>query len=74
MQKTIVPLAEVREYIIVRTLKNDEEFWLSFSPSEARLKNPNAERTQSHSLAFGICEASIHKLAKAQGCFEGSKQ
>ena len=29
------------------------------------------------SLAFGICKASkasIHKLAKVQGCFEGSRQ
>ena len=51
--------------------------WLSFSPSEARLKNPNAERRRSRSLAFWICEASeasVHKLAKARGCFEGSRQ
>ena len=26
------------------------------------------------SLAFEICKASIHKLAKARGCFEGSRQ
>ena len=40
------------KYIIVRTLKNDLGDWPSFSPSEARLKNPNAERRRSRSLAF----------------------
>ena len=37
----------------------------------------NAEQRQSRSLAFGICEvskASIHKLVKAQSCFEGPIQ
>ena len=51
--------------------------WLSFSPSEARLKNPKAELRRSRSLAFWICEASeasVHKLTKAWGCFEGSRQ
>ena len=54
--------------------------WLSFSPSKTRLKNPNTEQIQSDSLAFGICkaskasEASIRELAKARGCFEGSRQ
>ena len=51
--------------------------WPSFSPSEARLKNPNAERRWSRSLAFWICEASeasIDKLTKARGCFEGSRE
>ena len=41
---------------------------------KVRLKNSNAERRRSRSLAFGICavnEASVHKLAKA---FEGSRQ
>ena len=65
------------EYIIVRTLKKTKAIWPGFSPREARLKNPNAEWRRSRSLAFGICEASevsIHKLAKARGCFEGSRQ
>ena len=54
-----------------------EAIWPSFSPSESRLKNTNAERRRSRSLAFWICEASeasVHKLAKARGCFEGSRQ
>ena len=54
-----------------------EAFWPGFSPSKARLKNPNTERRRSHSSAFGICEAieaSVQKLAKARGCFEGSRQ
>ena len=51
--------------------------WLSFLPSGARLKNSNAERRRSRSLALWICEASVasnHKLAKARGCFEGTRQ
>ena len=51
--------------------------WLGFSPTLARLKNPNAEQKRSRSLAYGICEASkasFHKLAKGRGCFEGSIQ
>ena len=51
--------------------------WPSFLPSGARLKNCNAERRHSRSLALWICDASVasnHKLAKAQGCFEGSRQ
>ena len=39
-----------------------------------RLKNPYAERRRIHSLAFGICEASVQKLAKVRGCFEWSRQ
>jgi len=57
------------KYIIVRNLKKTNEgIWLTFSPSEARLKNLNAEQRQSGTLTFGICEASearIYKLAKA---------
>ena len=52
-----------------------EAIWPGFSLSKARLKNPNAEWRRSRSLAFGICEASeasVHKLAKARGCLEGS--
>jgi len=44
---------------------------------QAKLKNFNVEHRRSRCLAFGICEASeasIHKLAKAWGCFEGSRQ
>ena len=51
-----------------------EAIWPDFSSSEAKLKNRNAERMQSHSLAFGICEASVacvHKLAKGLGFLKG---
>ena len=55
-------------------LKMTEAIWLGFSLRKARLKNPNDNRRRSRSLVFGICEASIHKLAKSQGCFKGSRQ
>ena len=48
-----------------------------FSLKEVSLKNPKAEQRESCSLAFGVCEvseASVHKLANARGCFEGSRQ
>ena len=57
--------------------KTTEAICPGFLSNEVRLKNPNAEQRWSRSLAFGIwevSEASIYKLAKAQGCFEGSRQ
>ena len=53
----------------------NETIWLGFSSSKVRLKNPNDKWRQSHSFAFGFCEASIHKFVKAHhGCFKGSRQ
>ena len=50
--------------------KTTKAICLGFSPSKA-------EWRWSPSLAFGISgasEASVHKLTKAHGCFEGSEQ
>ena len=57
--------------------KTTKDIWPSYYMSGARLKNSNAEWRCSCTLALWICEASvasIHKLAKAWGCFEGSRQ
>ena len=57
--------------------KTTKAIWLGFSLSKVRVKNSNAEHMRSPRLAFRICEASeasVHKLAKARGYFEGSRQ
>jgi len=53
-----------------RLWKTTKAIWPGFSLCE----KPQCWARQSRSLAFGICEGSVHKLAKAQGCFEGSRQ
>ena len=56
--------------------KTSKGVWPSWCLSGPRLKNSNAELS-SRSLELWICKASvasIYKLCKARGCFEGSRQ